>query len=109
MFLNGSKNSLIFFSNFLLLFFFSQFTFINGLDLVCRAHQLVMEGYKYHFPDQNLCTVWSAPNYCYRCGNVASILALDENLQRSFKLFNDVPDPENSVEVQKRGLVPYFM
>jgi serine/threonine-protein phosphatase 6 catalytic subunit len=44
-----------------------------------------------------------------RCGNVASILALDDKLNRDFKLFHDVPDPENSAEVQKRSLVPYFM
>jgi len=70
----------------------SQFNHVNGLELICRAHQLVQEGYKYSFPEKNLITVWSAPNYCYRCGNVASILAFDDHLDREVCLFKSVPE-----------------
>ena len=36
----------------------------NGLVLIARAHQLVMEGHKEMFANRSLVTVWSAPNYC---------------------------------------------
>jgi diadenosine tetraphosphatase ApaH/serine/threonine PP2A family protein phosphatase len=83
-----------------------EFVELNGLDLVARAHQLVNEGYKYMF-NQQLVTVWSAPNYCYRCGNVASILALDANLNREFKIFDAVPDEERVIP--PRTTVRYFL
>ena len=39
-----------------------------------------MEGYKYWFKDRNLVTIFSAPNFLYRIGNLGAILKIDENL-----------------------------
>ncbi|KAK9708648.1 sporulation-induced protein [Basidiobolus ranarum] len=89
----------------------SEFNHVNGLDLIARAHQLVQEGYKFMFPDENLVTVWSAPNYCYRCGNVASIMQVKENStidESSFKIFEAVPDQERNAPARS-GATPYFL
>lgn len=85
----------------------NKFNQINNLELICRAHQLVQEGYKYWFLDRNLITVWSCPNYCYRCGNVASILHFDENMQRSIKLFSSTEDSVASSNT--KNILPYFL
>jgi len=53
----------------------------NGLLLTARAHQLVMTGLEYGHNDQ-VVTIFSAPDYCRRCGNPAGILELDENMKR---------------------------
>lgn len=85
----------------------SQFNQMNHIDLICRAHQLVMEGYKWHF-NETVLTVWSAPNYCYRCGNVAAILELDEHLNRSFTIFEAAPQDQRAAAT-KRVVPDYFL
>ena len=84
-----------------------EFTHINGLELICRAHQLVMEGFKYWFEKKNLCTVWSAPNYCYRCGNKASILKISGDLSRTIDYFDY--SAKSTTSQPPKSLVPYFL
>lgn len=53
-----------------------RFCHTNNLKSVYRAHQLCKDGYQILFGGK-LATVWSAPNYCHRYENLASILELD--------------------------------
>lgn len=85
----------------------TQFNQSNKIELIARAHQLVMEGYKWMFNEQ-LVTVWSAPNYCYRCGNVAALLELDENLDKNFKVFEAAPQEARGVPA-KKAAPDYFL
>ena len=61
-----------------------QFTHINGLHFIARAHQLVMEGYQWQH-NRSVVTVFSAPNYCYRCGNQAAIMEVDDTVDQTSK------------------------
>ncbi|CAG05950.1 unnamed protein product [Tetraodon nigroviridis] len=85
----------------------AQFNAANDIHMICRAHQLVMEGYKWHF-NETVLTVWSAPNYCYRCGNVAAILELDEHLQREFIIFEAAPQETRGIP-SKKPVADYFL
>ena len=67
-----------------------EFNERNGLDLICRSHQLVMEGYNWGH-DKNVLTITSAPNYCYRCGNQAAIMEIDEHGDFAFLQFDAAP------------------
>jgi serine/threonine-protein phosphatase 6 catalytic subunit len=86
--------------------FKSQFMHTNDLTLLCRAHQLVQEGYKYMFDDQ-LITVWSAPNYCYRCGNVAAVLEIKDVQCPETKIFHAVPQEQQTKPESNAS--PYFL
>ena len=68
-----------------------RFLHTNGCIRIYRAHQICQEGFQELFGGQ-LATVWSAPNYCYRFENLASICELDEQLNGYFNIFEDSPD-----------------
>eukprot|EP01016_Furgasonia_blochmanni_P055344 TRINITY_DN9238_c0_g1_i2.p1 TRINITY_DN9238_c0_g1~~TRINITY_DN9238_c0_g1_i2.p1 ORF type:complete len:313 (+),score=46.94 TRINITY_DN9238_c0_g1_i2:228-1166(+) len=67
-----------------------QFNHTNKLSLIARAHQLVHDGYSLTH-DKNVVTLFSAPNYCYRCGNQAAIIELDERMNQTFLQFDPAP------------------
>ena len=82
-----------------------QFCRTNGFEFIARAHQLVMDGYDW--AHTNLCvTVFSAPNYCYRCGNQAAIMVVDENLTHSFIRYDASPDQKDK---DKSRVPDYFL
>jgi serine/threonine-protein phosphatase 4 catalytic subunit len=96
-----------------------QFLFQNKLDLIARSHQLAMEGYKWFFGNNGgaqgsslLVTVWSAPNYCYRCGNVASIMQVQDvsnGTNHNFPTFNPRPEHMRKVPDHAARRPDYFL
>eukprot|EP00658_Telonema_sp_P-2_P023703 TRINITY_DN19504_c0_g1_i2.p1 TRINITY_DN19504_c0_g1~~TRINITY_DN19504_c0_g1_i2.p1 ORF type:complete len:245 (+),score=34.00 TRINITY_DN19504_c0_g1_i2:211-945(+) len=68
-----------------------KFSHDNRLSNVIRAHQLVMEGFQWHHSETVL-TIFSAPNYCYRCGNQAGILEFDERMNQHITTFDPAPN-----------------
>ena len=61
------------------------FNYVNGMKMVCRSHQLVMEGMKWMF-DGGLVIVWSVPNYAYRCGNKAMIMIIENDHEQFIEI-----------------------
>mmetsp|Transcript_1822 Transcript_1822/g.2489 ORF Transcript_1822/g.2489 Transcript_1822/m.2489 type:complete len:323 (+) Transcript_1822:114-1082(+) len=67
-----------------------QFNHRNGFSFIVRAHQLTMDGFVWAHPNECV-TVFSAPNYCYRCGNLAAVMEVDEHLDYKFIQFDPAP------------------
>jgi hypothetical protein len=55
------------------------------LDLICRAHQVVEDGYEF-FAKRQLVTLFSAPNYCGEFDNAGGMMSVDESLMCSFQV-----------------------
>ena len=67
-----------------------KFNFTNKLSMICRAHQLQQNGFQWSH-ENNVLTIFSAPNYCYRCGNLAAIMEIDENMKFELQTFDPAP------------------
>mmetsp|Transcript_15547 Transcript_15547/g.46610 ORF Transcript_15547/g.46610 Transcript_15547/m.46610 type:complete len:424 (-) Transcript_15547:71-1342(-) len=62
----------------------------HDLELVCRAHQVVEDGYEFQC-DRSLVTVFSAPNYCGEFDNAGGMVVIDADLCCSFKVLKPAP------------------
>ena len=81
-----------------------SFTEKNDLDLICRAHQVVEEGYEF-FADMKLVTVFSAPNYMGEFDNNGGVLSVDEDLLCKFHVITPISDRQKVHKEKIRKLV----
>lgn len=84
-----------------------QFNHVNGLRVIVRAHQLVMDGYQWCH-DDNVLTVFSAPNYCYRWGNRGAVLEIDETFAYELRQFDAAPKQRELDSALRGGLPDSF-
>jgi serine/threonine-protein phosphatase PP1 catalytic subunit len=80
----------------------------NDFDLICRAHQVVLDGFEFPFnPNQTVLTVFSARNYCDQWGNKGAILKVDAGLRCIFETLDPppgviAPTMETSARIHRR-------
>ena len=67
----------------------TQFLARSSLVLICRAHQVVEDGYEF-FARRQLVTIFSAPNYCGEFDNAGAMMSVDMNLMCSFQVLKPV-------------------
>lgn len=83
-----------------------KFMELNHLTYFVRAHQLCQEGYQVLW--DKFATVWSAPNYCYRMGNKASVCEISESHDKFFNVFDPAPKKDRKVPPKEKKVFPTF-
>mmetsp|Transcript_3795 Transcript_3795/g.3538 ORF Transcript_3795/g.3538 Transcript_3795/m.3538 type:complete len:112 (-) Transcript_3795:30-365(-) len=83
-----------------------QFNYANNLKLIARAHQMVMSGYTFTH-EKNVLTIFSAPNYTFRCGNEAAIMEVDEFHKYNFTQFEAAPSQQ--LPDEDKRIPDYFL
>ena len=68
----------------------------HDLDIVCRAHQVVEDGYEFQAP-RGLVTIFSAPNYCGEFDNAGGMMCIGPELCCSFKVLRPMTQKKHYV------------
>lgn len=80
----------------------TKFLARHDLDLICRAHQVVEDGYEF-FAKRQLVTLFSAPNYCGEFDNAGAMMSVDETLMCSFQVLKPASRTAISFQNQQHG------
>ncbi|KAG0176491.1 protein phosphatase Z [Apophysomyces sp. BC1021] len=80
----------------------NEFLIKFDLDLICRAHMVVEDGYEF-FNERTLVTVFSAPNYCGEFDNFGALMSVNEDLLCSFELLTPADHPLAHERAEQRG------
>ncbi|KAB2005907.1 hypothetical protein ERO13_D11G278800v2 [Gossypium hirsutum] len=83
----------------------AEFLQKNDLDLICRGHQVVEDGYEF-FAKRRLVTIFSAPNYGGEFDNAGALLSVNEALMCSFEILKPAgaqasPGSSNKLPLKK--------
>eukprot|EP01065_Artemidia_motanka_P035018 TRINITY_DN42974_c0_g1_i1.p1 TRINITY_DN42974_c0_g1~~TRINITY_DN42974_c0_g1_i1.p1 ORF type:complete len:504 (+),score=105.36 TRINITY_DN42974_c0_g1_i1:72-1583(+) len=84
----------------------AEFLQLNNLQLICRAHQCVKDGYKYDHGNR-VVTVFSAPNYCGQ-QNMGAIMKVTHDLKWDFEKF-EATQVEGGHDEMPGHPGPYFV
>ena len=84
----------------------NEFLDKNDLDLICRAHQVVENGYEF-FANRQLLTIFSAPNYCGEFDNAGAMILIDKNLMCTFKILKPITNINNNY-IKRPATPPKF-
>jgi len=79
----------------------SNFLKRHDLDLICRAHQVVEDGYEF-FAKRQLVTLFSAPNYCGEFDNAGAMMSVDETLMCSFQILKPAEKKAKTPQEQQQ-------
>ncbi|KAK9147378.1 hypothetical protein Scep_006135 [Stephania cephalantha] len=74
----------------------SEFLAKHDLDLICRSHQVVEDGYEF-FAEKQLVTIFSAPNFRGEYDNAAAMMSIDDSLMCSFQILKPAEKKSKSL------------